>query len=117
MSPLGLFLLTGGLVLFLLAWVAYQRRRVMADTPTSKIRSMAIGLVELNGVAEPLAGVPPLVARFTAQPCLFWKYELEEERERTVTHTQNGRTETRVERYWETIDRGEQRAPFAIRDE
>ena len=33
MSPLGLFLLTGGLVLFILAWVAYQRRRVMADTP------------------------------------------------------------------------------------
>lgn len=119
MAPpaVGYGLLVAGLALFVLGWVAYRRRRVMADTPTSKVRALALGVAEVSGVAEPAPGQSPLVARYTGERCLYWSFVLEEERERVVTQVVNGKTVTRTERYWATLDHGEERVPIAVRDE
>lgn len=109
MNPVGLFLLLAGLVSFGAAWWAYSKRRHMMDTPTSKVRSMAIGPVELNGVAVLPAGKEYQRGPFTDEPCLYWEYKVEEQRTR---RTKNG-TQT----YWATIASDRSKAPIALRDD
>lgn len=109
MNPVGLFLLLGGLALFGAAWWAYAKRRHMMDTPTSKVRSMAIGPVELNGVAVLPPGRQYQRGPFTDEPCLYWEYKVEEQRTR---RTKNG-TQT----YWATIASDRSKAPIALRDD
>lgn len=105
----GIVLLVGGLLAFGGSWWAYHRRRVIADTPTSKVRSMAVGDVELAGTAT----IPPSAQHqrgpFTDEPCVYWEYEVEEKRTR---HTKSG-TQT----YWATVTSGRSRAPIAIKDD
>lgn len=113
----GIVLLLGGLGLFAGAWYAYTRRARLLDLPTSKVRSMAIGGVELKGVAAPAPGREMLVAPFTHKPCVAWSYEVEEQRTRTVTTTVNGKTQTRTETYWATVASGRSKEPFGLTDD
>lgn len=53
---------------FIGAFYFYLRKRVMQDTPTSKIRSAAQGYVELNGHGDLLEG-PPIIAPLTGSTC------------------------------------------------
>jgi hypothetical protein len=57
-----------GLYLFLQGFRLLQRRRLILDTPVSKIRSASMGMVELSGLA---VGPYTLVAPITARPCYF----------------------------------------------
>jgi hypothetical protein len=50
-----------------------RRRRLIADTPTARIRSMAMGLVEINGAVEPRSTV---VAPFTGKACAYWEVDI-----------------------------------------
>ena len=50
-----------------------RRRRLIADTPTARIRSMAMGLVEINGAVEPRSTV---YAPFTGKPCAYWEVDV-----------------------------------------
>lgn len=109
LDPFGLFFLVGGLALFGAAWWAYSKRRHMMDTPTSKVRSMAIGPVELNGAAVLPPGKQYQRGPFTDEPCLYWEYKVEEQRTR---HTKQG-TQT----YWATIASARSKAPIALRDD
>ncbi|MGH7742142.1 MAG: hypothetical protein ACRENS_08975, partial [Candidatus Eiseniibacteriota bacterium] len=43
----------GGLVMFVRGFRAWNERRLIENTPTARIRSMAMGLVEIEGVVEP----------------------------------------------------------------
>ena len=54
MVIIGLSLVLAGLVLFAIGLYFYKKKQVIADTPTSKIRSVAIGLVELVGQGIPI---------------------------------------------------------------
>src|SRR5208337_887943 len=45
-----------------------QRRRLILDTPASKIRSASVGMVELSGLA---VGPYTLTAPITAKPCYY----------------------------------------------
>ena len=88
-----------------------HKYRLIADTPTSKIRSMAMGLVELNGSAF---AKNFLTAPFSDSKCVYYRYEIQEYREHTRRDS-NGRVHR--ERRWETIASGERRAPFFAKDD
>lgn len=51
--------------------------RLLADMPTSKIRSAAQGYIELYGVLQSGPG-ETLRAPLTGKPCLWWRYRIEE---------------------------------------
>ena len=83
-----------------------HRYRVIQDTPTSKIRSMAMGLVEICGKA---AADTYIKAHFSGIDCVYYRYEVKEYRR----HRSGKNTSYR----WETIDRGEKRMPFFACDD
>ncbi|HUM06288.1 MAG TPA: GIDE domain-containing protein [Terriglobales bacterium] len=63
----------GGLYLFIRGFRLLARKRLLINTPTSKIRSASMGLVEVNGTASgpytlhsPIAGIPCFLYRTTA---------------------------------------------------
>lgn len=92
----------GGMVLFFYGVRLNRRRHLIETTPTSAIRSLAIGLVEITGHAEPSG--PMLNAPFSAMPCVFFSYKVEE-RQRA------GKQEK-----WVTIAEGLSHLPFTVRD-
>ena len=58
--------------------VRVRRDRLVADTPTARIRSAAQGYVKLTGRALP-AGAAPTAAPLTSRPCVSWSYESAQE--------------------------------------
>ncbi len=66
-----------GIGLFIYGFKLLQRRRLILDTPLSKIRSAAMGMVEVSGLA---VGPYTMIAPITARPCyyyrtLVWEYK------------------------------------------
>ncbi|MGA7400123.1 MAG: hypothetical protein WCC99_08015 [Candidatus Sulfotelmatobacter sp.] len=66
-----------GIYLFYQGFRLLQRRRLILDTPASKIRSASVGMVELSGLA---VGPYTVVAPVTAKPCYYhrtfvWEYK------------------------------------------
>ena len=59
-----------GIYLFYLGFRTLQRKRLILNTPTSKIRSASIGLVEVNGLA---VGPYTMIAPITAVPCYYYR--------------------------------------------
>jgi E3 Ubiquitin ligase len=60
----------GGLYLFYRGFRILQRKRLIANTPTSKVRSAALGLVEINGLA---VGPYTLPAPITGRACFYYR--------------------------------------------
>ena len=66
-----------GIVIFFYGFRLLQRRRLILDTPFSKIRSASMGMVEVSGLA---VGPYTMIAPVTAHPCyyyrtLVWEYK------------------------------------------
>ncbi len=66
-----------GIYLFYRGFLLLQRRRVLLDTPVSKVRSASMGMVEISGLA---IGPYTLVAPVTGKACyyhrtLVWEYK------------------------------------------
>jgi hypothetical protein len=66
-----------GIGLFFYGFRLLQRRRLILDTPFSKIRSASMGMVEVSGLA---VGPYNMIAPITARPCyyyrtLVWEYK------------------------------------------
>jgi len=59
-----------GIYLFFRGFRVLQRRRLIRDTPTSKIRSASIGLVEVSGLAT---GPYIMKAPITNLPCYYYR--------------------------------------------
>jgi hypothetical protein len=59
-----------GLYLFYRGFLLLQRRRLILDTPFSKIRSAAMGMVEVSGQA---AGPYTMTAPITARACYYYR--------------------------------------------
>jgi E3 Ubiquitin ligase len=59
-----------GIYLFYRGFRTLQRRRLILDTPASKIRSASMGLVEVSGLA---AGPHTIPAPVTGVPCYFYR--------------------------------------------
>src|SRR5579859_135534 len=89
-------LLLVGTILFFIGFSALSRRRLIADTPRSTIRAMAPGQVEISGTTVDWR---PLAGPFSQKPCVYFEYEVEEQRERTVGTGKDQHTET----YWAEI--------------
>lgn len=87
---------------------AWSRGRIIADTPTSRIRSASQGYVELQGTAELMDG-PPIIAPLSALPCVWWQYQVEQQR----TRYRDGKWE----KYWTTIRKGRSDSLFLLRDD
>jgi hypothetical protein len=59
-----------GIYLFYRGFVLLNRKRLIENTPASKIRSASIGLVEVNGLA---VGPHTMSAPITALPCYYYR--------------------------------------------
>jgi len=88
-----------------------HKYRLIKDIPRSKVRSIALGLVEVHGRVE---ADELLAAPFSGSRCVYHKYEIKEYRRHTRRDSK-GRTSTSYR--WETIARGERRIPFFARDD
>lgn len=96
----GVFL---GLLTFGKGFRTLKRKRLIENTPTSKVRSLAMGLVEVGGAAEPWKET--LKSPFTEHDCVYYSYTIEE-------HRRSGKN-----RRWVTVNKGAQGVPFFLRDE
>lgn len=74
---LGLAVLATVALLFLFRR-GLRRHRVIADTPTVRLRSAPQGYVEIKGEVEDGDG-EPLVSRLTRTPCCWYDYRIERE--------------------------------------
>jgi hypothetical protein len=61
--------IAGGLYFFFTGFRLLARKRLLLSTPTSKIRSAALGLVEVNGLAT---GPYTMPAPITGKPCFLY---------------------------------------------
>ncbi len=103
-ATLGLILFVGGVIGFFFGFNRLKRKRMIENIPTSTVRSMAMGEVELIGRAEPYH--QPLTGPFTHSPCVYYRY-LIEEYESDGKHSR-----------WVTIAKGDSSAsPFYLSDE
>jgi hypothetical protein len=60
----------GGITLFVYGFRLLQRRRLILDTPFSKIRSASLGMVEISGLAT---GPYTMQAPITGRPCYYFR--------------------------------------------
>lgn len=89
------FGIAGGIAVFGWGFGLWHRMRLIADTPTAKIRSMPMGRVELYGRVQEKA---ELLSPVTKHPCVYYRYQVEEEDPSDEDDT------------WVTVDRGDSSA-------
>jgi hypothetical protein len=99
-----IFLIIAGIVLLIWGLLSFKMKRLIENTPTSKIRSIAMGLVEIYGEVEPLKN-NILKSPFSNNDCVYYKYKVEELR-------QSGKSTT-----WVTVKKGEEKKLFHLKDE
>ena len=83
--------------------VLNKRKQLIESIPTSAVRSLAVGLVEVSGRAQPERA--PLRGPFSGLPCVLYAYTVEERR-------QSGKYSR-----WETIAKGASEEPFYVQDD
>jgi hypothetical protein len=59
-----------GVVLFIRGFMMLREKRIIMNTPSSKIRSAAMGLVEVSGAAR---GPQTIPAGITGEPCYYYR--------------------------------------------
>lgn len=101
LSALALVAAAGGLYLFVVGFRLLARKHLVADTPTSKVASASMGLVEMNGVVSGPYTVP---AAITGNPCLLY---------RTVAWQQG---DSRRRNQWDKLAEEKQHLPFFLSD-
>ena len=74
--------------------------RLIQNTPTARIRSMAMGLVEINGEVVPRSTV---AAPFSGHPCAYWEVDV----------SVRGRNRNS----WTVVHRNQSGNPFFLRDD
>ncbi|PLY03228.1 MAG: hypothetical protein C0623_01875 [Desulfuromonas sp.] len=80
---LGLFQAAGAVLLFWVGFSFFLLKRHIENTPTSKIRSLAMGMVEIHGYARRKYA---LVAPMTSTPCVYYRL-------RTYRREQHGKNQ------------------------
>lgn len=98
----------GGLYLVYDGFNTWKLSRLIQDTPTAKVRSMAVGRTELEGTVREYDGhiQPP----YTDADCIYVRWEAEK-RERYTD--EDGNTHYR----WETVAKGAESLAFNLEDE
>jgi hypothetical protein len=101
LSILGFFF---GLFSFFKGLKALKRKRLIEDTPTSKIRSIAMGPVEIYGQVVPVKG-KILRSPFSNTECVFYRYAIQE-------YKKSGKSSR-----WVTVKKGQNGTHFYLRDD
>jgi hypothetical protein len=112
LGPWPFAVLTGGAASlaaagFYFLWRNFRRARLIADTPTARIRSAPQGYVELAGSGKPYDGGPAM-SPLTGRECLWYRYRTE--RKATAGFGKARRS------YWRTVQSGESDHPFLLED-
>ncbi|NOZ01031.1 MAG: hypothetical protein GXP54_03980 [Deltaproteobacteria bacterium] len=101
---LGVSAISAGTMFLLYGFGSFKRKRLIEDYPISRIRSLAMGRVEVSGTA-----VPRITMRspYGDVECVYFRYQLQE-----FIQNMRGRTT------WTTVASGSSGAvPFGIRDD
>ena len=98
-----ILIVCAGFVLFFLGFGTLRKKWLIDNTPTSKIRSVAMGAAELCGKAVKKC---ELFSRLTRTPCVFFKFLIEKE-----VRDSKGRAS------WKVIDQGTSSNYFYLEDE
>ncbi|NOT35440.1 MAG: hypothetical protein HOP12_14945 [Candidatus Eisenbacteria bacterium] len=96
---IGGFAIVSGPVLLLMGLRTMRMQRLIENTPTVKIRSMAMGLVEVQGKVECRSAIQ---APFSAKPCVYWQVDI----------SVKGKRDS-----WSTVHRNRSGNPFYLRDD
>jgi hypothetical protein len=92
-----------GFGLFIYGFLQLEKKNLIENIPTSKIRSVAMGLAELTGKVEPKI---LLKSPITQTECVFYKFIIEEERRNS-----------KGKKYWVKIKEGRSTNYFYIKDD
>jgi hypothetical protein len=95
-------MVAGGIALLAAGFAILHEKRAIENTPRSRVRSVAMGFVELTGCARART---PLVAPLSGMSCVFYKYQIEQEES-------GGRGGTS----WKTIDQAQSAEWFDLDD-
>ncbi|MBS3097168.1 hypothetical protein J4209_00065 [Candidatus Woesearchaeota archaeon] len=93
-----------GIYLFVSGFRWFREKRLIENMPTSKIRSIAMGMVEIFGEAFPQKG-KALKSPFSNNDCVYYRYTIEEYRS-------SGKSSK-----WVIVKKGESRTYFYLKDE
>ena len=91
--------LIAGPVLFVRSFRDFRTQRLIENTPTARIRSMPMGLVEIQGAVVPCS---TLAAPFSGRACAYWEVDIS-------TETRRGQ--------WNVVHRNYSGHPFFVQDE
>ena len=109
-GPLGIILIIIGLVFFLFGFLSFRKKRLIENTPTSKIRSLAMGLVEIYGDVIPAEG-NLLISPLLKKDCVYYHYLVE----RYEEHYDSQTKETKGE--WKTVESETKSVRFDLQDD
>jgi uncharacterized protein YxjI len=76
-----------GLISFYYAYTQIHLKRIIENLPTSKIRSLSLGLVELCGKAQPKHQT--YISPFSKTECIYYNYKVYEYRTSSTSKGQN----------------------------
>jgi hypothetical protein len=93
-----------GLGIFIHGFRMLSRKRLIENIPTSKIRSLALGLVEIAGKVVAFEGTV-MKSPFAQKDCVYYLFKVEEYRRQG----KNSR--------WVTVKKGEYRPEFYLQDD
>jgi hypothetical protein len=99
-----IFLVLGGIIYFF-AFYFLRIKHLIQNTPTSKIRSIAMGFAEVWGKVIPFDKNGLLTSPFSKEKCVYYKYRIQEYRS-------SGKNSS-----WVTIKKGVEKKLFFIEDE
>jgi hypothetical protein len=99
-----IFIMAMGISLFVWAILSFRKKRLIENIPTSKIRSIAMGLVEIFGEVVPSKD-NILKSPFSENDCVYYKYKIEELRS-------SGKST-----HWVTIKKGWNYVYFYLKDD
>jgi len=102
-APVGSALIVAlGLYAFVRGFRWLRVQRLLADTPTAKVRSIAMGMVEVEGAVKARSRTN---APFSNRDCAWWEVELQ-----TLSQSNRG------VRNWNTVYREQSGHPFYLED-
>jgi len=98
-----IFFVLIGVYIFFKGFNINRKKSLIENIPTSKVRSAAMGICEIIGLAKEKF---PLKSPLTFTECVYYRFLIEEERSGS-----KGRT------YWATVSSGSSILPFYVEDE
>jgi hypothetical protein len=94
-----------GVICYALGFYFLKIKHLIQNTPTSKIRSIAMGFVEISGKVIPLSSMHTFLSPFSNQKCVYYRYTIEEYRQ------------SKNSSYWVVIKQDTREEKFYVKDE